>query len=147
MRICVEGNRDGRVTQEFLHELRVDTPAEKYRGACVPEVVEADRRQPRTLQWPLEGSVGEQVRAQEAAGAVREDKPPVFPESPELEPLGVLGGPVALEDLYRGARELDASAALGALRCREYGPVVRLRECPTHPERPYLDVHVLPVES
>ena len=55
MGVGVEGQGYRGVSQEFLHKLCVDAPAAKYRGSCIPEVVEADRRQPRTLQGLLRG--------------------------------------------------------------------------------------------
>ena len=85
------------MAQEFLHEFRVDAPAEKDRGARVSEIVEANRRQPCALQGSLEGSVGQQVRAQEVPAAVGKNKAAILPEASESEPLSVLGSPVALE--------------------------------------------------
>ena len=101
--VRIEGDGDGRVAQKFLHELGVDAAGEQDRGARVPEVVEADRRQARALQGPLERAVGQQVGAEEAAGAIGEDETAILPESTDLEPLDVLGGSVALESLDGGA--------------------------------------------
>ncbi len=56
--VGVEGYGNGRVAQELLHKLSVDAPAEKDRGAGVPQVVEADLGQPRALKGPFEGPAG-----------------------------------------------------------------------------------------
>jgi hypothetical protein len=89
VRVGVEGDPDGRVSQEFLYELGMYAAGEQDCGAGVPKVVEADRGQPRALERPLEGSVGEQVGAQKTACAVGEDEVAVLPEWPPSLSLSV----------------------------------------------------------
>jgi hypothetical protein len=40
----VERDRDGRVLEPLLHDLRMHARSEQRRGVCVPEVVEPDLR-------------------------------------------------------------------------------------------------------
>ena len=62
MTVGVQNHGYAGVAEELLHKLDVDAPAEKQRGARVPQVVETDVGQTRPLQERLEGA-GDQVRA------------------------------------------------------------------------------------
>ena len=62
MRVGVQGHGDSGMTEEFLHDLGVYAPAQEQRGARMPEVVEADLREPCPLQKRLEGTLYEVLR-------------------------------------------------------------------------------------
>ena len=49
MRIGVERDRDGGVSEALGDDLRMDAGLQRQGGMCVPEVVQADRRQHRLL--------------------------------------------------------------------------------------------------
>jgi hypothetical protein len=112
----------------------------RMRGACVPEVVKAYLGQSGTLQGPLERAIGQQIGAQEAARAVGEDEAAVLPETPEPEPLGVLGGPVALEDSTAAPVSLMRRRLLALLGAVSAGPLwvwpsaLRNRSVPVAPD-------------
>ncbi len=77
MGVGVEGDGDGGVAQELLHELGVDVPLKQQGSAGVPEVVECDPRQPRFLQERREGPLPN-VRRVEIAALSREDELSIF---------------------------------------------------------------------
>jgi hypothetical protein len=74
VRVGVEGDADAGVPQELLDELRVDVPLEEEGGACMPEIVEGDLRQTRTLQERREATLSEVGGAYRGSGCGSEDE-------------------------------------------------------------------------
>ncbi len=59
MRVGVQGHGYGSVPQKLLNELWVGALRKQQGSAGVPEVVEADVRQPGTLEQRLEAAITE----------------------------------------------------------------------------------------
>ncbi len=50
VRVSIQGHGNRGVSEKLLYELRVSALREQERGARVPEIVEADIREPRPLE-------------------------------------------------------------------------------------------------
>jgi hypothetical protein len=100
MRVGIQGDGYGGVSEEFLDDLGVHALAEKERGAGVVEVVETDLpRQPGPLEEAEEGAPGQRPRSHGLARVAREGEAVILPKRAQTQPVFVLGGLVALEGL------------------------------------------------
>ena len=59
--VSIEGDGDGGVPEKLLDDLGMDVALQRQLGAGVPEVVEAEPRQLRTLQEQREGPMARVV--------------------------------------------------------------------------------------
>ena len=71
MTVRVEREADRRMTEPFAHHLRVDAGSEKMRRVRVAKVVQADPRDARRLDQPVE-RLADAVRSHRLADLVRE---------------------------------------------------------------------------
>src|SRR5918997_7019836 len=109
--VGIQGDGYRGVPEELLNDLGVHALAEKERGARVTEVVEAGPpRQTGPLEEPEEGTAGQRPGAHGLARLAREDETVILPQRAEAQPLSILGGLVALEDLDGPGGQLDAAA-------------------------------------
>ncbi len=76
MGVGVQGDRYGGVTKHLGDYLRVDVAGEQQRGAGVPEVVEADLREPGPLQQRLEAVLRDVAAVEELPDLRSEYKAP-----------------------------------------------------------------------
>ncbi len=96
MRVGVEGEGDGRVSQQFLNVLGMLTHLEPYRGARVAQVVESDVREPGAFQERLETAVIEVLRVHWCALFGGEYEVPVLPRG-RGQPLLVMAFAIGSE--------------------------------------------------
>jgi hypothetical protein len=75
MRVAVEGHGCASVPKKVLDQFRMDAAPQKQRGACVPEIVPADRGEIRAIEQRLEVAVDYVLGVQRGALACGENEP------------------------------------------------------------------------
>ena len=97
VRVDVQGDADGGVSEHLGDDLGVDVLREQQRGAGMAEVVKANLWQPRVLQERLEGAVAEVRGVYDGLGLGGEDQASRLLERSQLLHLPELAGEVGLE--------------------------------------------------
>src|SRR5215208_3104386 len=118
---------------------------EQQSGAGVPEIVEADVRQPSTLEQGLKGAVTE-IRGVDKGSALRgKDEAAGLVEGTHPFHLRKLPLEVASQGVCGGASESDAAAALGSLEIPKNRFAALSDKGVSQAEQATLQVHVLPL--
>src|SRR5215217_3963913 len=126
-------------------DLRVHVAGEQQRGARVAEVVEADRRQPRSLQERLELHVRNGAPVERLARLGGEHEAVLAPQGAHLVYLRKLALQMASEGFYGPLSKLHAAPRAGRLRGCEDKAVLGNGKCSADLEGAVVEVHVVPL--
>jgi hypothetical protein len=75
VRVAVKSHGYAGVPQKMLDQFRMNAAPQKQRGACVPEIVPADRGEIRAIEQRLEVAVDYVLGVQRGALACGENEP------------------------------------------------------------------------